>query len=334
MADHTSFATFSGHQLPRAFFEAPGVDDAVNPHFNLGYFHGPVIDPNPGWRPAVAGNNARYNISAADIANPNDQPPHARLLLSKMNLLVCPVVEIEPAHQCGMTFETQPDFRRHLRMVHPGCFRNPDRRRISNLERNKGTLALIAYIRSGEWREDLFMNEPGRGPAASVVGYWADCMSTIARNDDKWCDEFGLLYHRDQHPVAPTSGGRSRRRGQTPPPALIPFVNLAQINAGGYDMDFASDSNVDVNDSDSDDEGNDGSDNDNNEDIDRSRSQSPQPILRMGCYQVRRPAPPAEEEDEVESAQEDETEVSSSDGFDNNGGNSDGDSNSGGATSV
>ncbi|KAJ5800660.1 uncharacterized protein N7518_002728 [Penicillium psychrosexuale] len=272
MADHTSFAMFTGHQLSRGFFEAPGVDTAVNPHPAWGYFHGPVIDPNPNWKPAAwhtaqAAGNPRYNITAGDIDNVNDQPPNPRLTLSKMNLLVCPVVEIVPAHQCGMTFETQPDFRRHLRMVHSGCFWNPDRKPISRLERNEGHLALVNYIRSGEWRNAYFMNEPGRGPAASIVGYWADCMSTVARNDDDWCNEFGLLYHRDQQPVAPTSGGRGRRRGQNPPPAPIPFMNLMQLNAtdnladppsdndeDNHDTDTDMDIDTDVSDSDEDDE--------------------------------------------------------------------------------
>jgi hypothetical protein len=65
--------------------------------------------------------NPRFAITAAIIDDPTQQPPNPRIRMSKMNFLVCPVVEMPPLHQCGMTFETQPDFRRHLRMVHPGC---------------------------------------------------------------------------------------------------------------------------------------------------------------------------------------------------------------------
>lgn len=114
----------------------------------------------------------------------------------------------------------------------------------------------MKYIRSGGWRNDVFMNEPGRGPAASTIGNWADCMTTLARNDDDFAARYGSIFHRDQMPVAPTSGGRSRRvsycfrprtvlvyiresyanhmkRGQNPPPAPVPFMELAQLRAAG-----------------------------------------------------------------------------------------------------
>jgi hypothetical protein len=43
MADYTTFAHFTGHQLPRAFFEAIGIDTAVNPDAIFGYFHGMIL---------------------------------------------------------------------------------------------------------------------------------------------------------------------------------------------------------------------------------------------------------------------------------------------------
>lgn len=39
---------------------------------------------------------------------------------------------------------------------------------------------LVAYIRGGEWCRNVFVNEPSRGPAISVVGYWADNLMSIA----------------------------------------------------------------------------------------------------------------------------------------------------------
>ncbi|KAJ6041274.1 uncharacterized protein N7446_010837 [Penicillium canescens] len=127
------------------------------------------------WHTQHAAGNLRYAITAADLENAAGQPPNPRLRLSKINTLVCPVVENPPVHQCGQTFESQPDFRRHLRQVHSGCFVN------HNMER-------------------------------------------LARDEDDFRNAYGERFHRLQQPVTPTSGGRSRRRGQNPPPNPIPFV--------------------------------------------------------------------------------------------------------------
>ncbi|KAJ5082250.1 hypothetical protein N7532_011293 [Penicillium argentinense] len=205
MADHTSFATFKVHQLPRAFFEADGVETAMNPHLVFGYHHGPIIDPNPNWKP-VAWHTAH------------------------LATLVCPVVENPPVHQCGQTFESQPDFRRHMRQVHTGCFVNPDRKPISREERVEGQNTLVNYVRSGQWSQDVFMNEPGRGPAAGPIGHYADNLTNIARHDRYWRQGYGSNYHREQQPVTPTSGGRSRRRGQNPPPNPVPFMTPTQLH--------------------------------------------------------------------------------------------------------
>lgn len=40
MADHTLFATFTGYQLRRAFFEPLRVDATVNPDPIFRYFYG------------------------------------------------------------------------------------------------------------------------------------------------------------------------------------------------------------------------------------------------------------------------------------------------------
>ncbi|KAJ5083109.1 hypothetical protein N7532_012152 [Penicillium argentinense] len=152
MADHTSFATFTGHQLPRAFFEADGVETAMNPHLVFGYHHGPIIDPNPNWKP----------------------------------------VAWHTAHLATLVV-------------------NPDRKPISREERVEGQNTLVNYVRSGQWRQDVFMNEPGRGPATGPIGHYADNLTNIARHDRYWRQGYGSNYHREQQPVTPTSGGRSRR---------------------------------------------------------------------------------------------------------------------------
>ncbi|KAJ5094942.1 hypothetical protein N7532_007233 [Penicillium argentinense] len=154
MADHTTFATFYGEHLPRVFFEPNDAVIINNPHLLWGYCHGTITDPNPGWKPTawhaeVAANNHRHQIKASGLEGAANQPPNPRLVLSKINILVCPVVEINPTHQCGMTFESQPDFRRHLRNVRSGCFINPDRRPIRREERQWANPQLIRYSAIG-----------------------------------------------------------------------------------------------------------------------------------------------------------------------------------------
>ncbi|KAJ5097838.1 hypothetical protein N7532_004839 [Penicillium argentinense] len=109
-------------------------------------------------------------------------------------------------------------------------FVNPDRKPISREERVEGQNTLVNYVRSGQWSQDVFMNEPGRGPAAGPIGHYADNLTNIARHDRYWRQGYGSNYNREQQPVTPTSGGRSRRRGQNPPPNPVPFMTPTQLH--------------------------------------------------------------------------------------------------------
>lgn len=57
---------------------------------------------------------------------------------------------------------------------------NPDRSAITMEERSYGNNALLGYVRSRQWRHDIFANDPGRGSAASMIGFWCDNLDALA----------------------------------------------------------------------------------------------------------------------------------------------------------
>ncbi|KAJ5081544.1 hypothetical protein NUU61_009808 [Penicillium alfredii] len=227
----SNLAHHPGLGLTRGHFDISQVHSAVNPNPLVGYAHGPIPNNNIGWKPqawhdAIAAGLRKYDIKAGDIANADNPPPNPLVLLNKENSLVCDILVDGSQTMCGLTFEKQPAFRRHLRNEHSGATFIPDRRAKTALEMLAGQNALKKWVLTGGWRDAMYLNEPGRGPETGPIGHWCDALERIAREDADFRRQFGSRFHRFQQPTTPTSGNRSRRRGRDPPPNPVPFPSL------------------------------------------------------------------------------------------------------------
>ncbi|KAG8162763.1 hypothetical protein KVR01_007241 [Diaporthe batatas] len=97
---------------------------------------------------------------------------------------------------CGITFNTQPSLRRHLRDTHPGAARDPTRTNVGVSEQVQGDNAIKRWVLTGGWREARYVREPGRGPEGGVVARYADACERIARDDEGFRRKFGEVFHR------------------------------------------------------------------------------------------------------------------------------------------
>ncbi|KAA8650240.1 uncharacterized protein ATNIH1004_002922 [Aspergillus tanneri] len=143
-------------QLSREDFDNPEVAGAVNPHPDYGYFHGPIPNPNPTWRPHPDPRSTP--VTTAD--NENAPTPGSRL--SGINSMVCDIA-VNGNQMCG-----QP-LRRHIRNAHPGATLNPFRTNIPQAERIAGENALKRWILSRGWRTARYVKEPGEGPMYAQI---------------------------------------------------------------------------------------------------------------------------------------------------------------------
>jgi hypothetical protein len=102
-----------------------------------------------------------------------------------------------------------------------------------------GKNALMKLVLTGEWRRMLFTFEPGRGPESSWVGYLADRLERIAREDQAFRNLLSERFHRPFSPPTPRSVSRSRRRGPNIPLFTIPFPSFSASGASGAGGDGA-----------------------------------------------------------------------------------------------
>jgi hypothetical protein len=56
----------------------------------------------------------------------------------------------------------------------------PDRRQKTPTEIMSDRNALRRWVLYGSWRDANYMNEPGRGPEAGLLGQWCDSLERIA----------------------------------------------------------------------------------------------------------------------------------------------------------
>ncbi|THC89784.1 hypothetical protein EYZ11_010762 [Aspergillus tanneri] len=83
-------------QLSCEDFNNPEVAGAVNPHPDYGYFHGPILNPNPVWRPH---HDPRTPVTTAD----NEDAPIPGSKLSSINSMVCDIA-VNGNQMCGQPF--------------------------------------------------------------------------------------------------------------------------------------------------------------------------------------------------------------------------------------
>ncbi|EPS31627.1 hypothetical protein PDE_06582 [Penicillium oxalicum 114-2] len=221
--------------------QRPGVLEAVNPHPDTGYAHGPVENPNPDWWPSAylslsLADRARYQIKAKDIADDiraGRGPPNPRLKLNKQNWGICPVVVGPNNEMCRAWFEFQPALRRHLRQFHHGCFENPTPRGRTAIEKITGKNALYKLVLTGEWRLLNFSDEPGQGPSTNYMGLIATRCEEVAQRNPEFATRWGTVFHRGSIPEAtPASQGRARTRGAEVPVTGIPMPQFTTPQAG------------------------------------------------------------------------------------------------------
>ncbi|KAA8643697.1 uncharacterized protein ATNIH1004_010471 [Aspergillus tanneri] len=186
-------------QLSREDFDNPEVAGAVNPHPDYGYFHGPIPNPNPTWRPHP---DPRTPVTTAD----NENAPTSWFKAVGINSMVCDIA-VNGNQMCGQPVGSQIALRRHIRNAHPGATLNPFRTNIPQAERIAGENALKRWILSRGWRTARYVKEPGEGPI---------------QEDNDFAQQFGTEFHRPRlvyaaksphYPLAtyPTSAPKRKR---------------------------------------------------------------------------------------------------------------------------
>jgi hypothetical protein len=97
---------------------------------------------------------------------------------------------------CRKTFRTQPEFRRHLREIHPGYTLNRDRRHLQLDEIIAGQNALKRWVRNGHWKKARYVHEPRRIDNESLIYRYATACERIASEDQDFTNKFGTKFHR------------------------------------------------------------------------------------------------------------------------------------------
>ncbi|KAA8651691.1 uncharacterized protein ATNIH1004_000587 [Aspergillus tanneri] len=174
-------------QLSREDFDNPEVAGAVNPHPDYGYFHGPIPNPNPTWRPHP---DPRTPVTTAD--NENAPTPGSRL--SGINSMLV----------------------RHIRNAHPGATLNPFRTNIPQAERIAGENALKRWILSRGWRTARYVKEPGEGPMYGIIQDYCNFLEQLAQEDNDFAQQFGTEFHRPRLGKPPTPPSAPKRKRAPP----------------------------------------------------------------------------------------------------------------------
>ncbi|KAF5858235.1 hypothetical protein ETB97_004641 [Aspergillus alliaceus] len=200
--------------LSREDFDNPEVAGAVNPHPDYGYFHGPIPNPNPGWRPHP---DTRTPVTTAD----NEGAPTPGSRLSGINGMVCDIA-VNGNQMCGQSIASQIALRRHIRNAHPGATLNPSRTNIPQAERIAGENALKQWVLSKGWRTARYVKEPGEGPKYSLIQDYCDFLEELAQEDNEFAQKFGTEFHR------PKPGKVSSHKAGPSPQAPLQYAEHMQ----------------------------------------------------------------------------------------------------------
>ncbi|KAA8646851.1 uncharacterized protein ATNIH1004_005526 [Aspergillus tanneri] len=188
-------------QLSREDFDNPEVAGAVNPHPDYGYFHGPIPNPNPTWRPHP---DPRTPVTTAD--NENAPTPGSSYATSQ-----------SMATKCVASPSSQIALRRHIRNAHPGATLNPFRTNIPQAERIRAkSYALKRWILSRGWRTARYVKEPGEGPMYSIIQDYCNFLEQLAQEDNDFAQQFGTEFHRPRLGKPPTPPSAPKRKRAPP----------------------------------------------------------------------------------------------------------------------
>ncbi|KAJ5111382.1 hypothetical protein N7532_001917 [Penicillium argentinense] len=200
--------------LTRADFDNPDVLNAVNPHPRYGYFHGPIHDVNPGWKPKAwidrnGGPGQWKPVSCRDVDKEYHTPTgpaNEMALLSRAHSLTCSVLATEiPLLKgqdisglnimCGTTCKTLESLRKHIRNIHTGAIITSFSRKQVEGEFQAGENALKKLVLTGGWRQARFMYEPNYGEGK--IREYCDALEKIAADDQDFASKYGRSFHRD-----------------------------------------------------------------------------------------------------------------------------------------
>ncbi|OQE29514.1 hypothetical protein PENSTE_c002G04335 [Penicillium steckii] len=201
----TLSSTSSYHPVTRSDFDNPEVLYAINPHPEFGYFHGPIPDLNPGWKPqwysdarASGTLNPSKSITSSDILYEiqfGNAPVNRMSQLAKACSTICDIIVGANGQMCGHVFSLRSSMRLHLRMKHTGAVFPPSPGKTSRLQFQAAENALKRWVLFGEWRRALYLNEPGRG--IGLIEEYCDALEAIANEDPVFAIRFGTRFHRD-----------------------------------------------------------------------------------------------------------------------------------------
>ena len=85
--------------------------------------------------------------------------------------------------------------------------------------------AIKLYVRSGRWRDQTYLHEPGGGPHHGRLERFANSMEQIARSDANFAATYGTRFHR---PVVAEDDERVRGWWVTPEG----LARIAEIESG------------------------------------------------------------------------------------------------------
>ncbi|KAA8648106.1 uncharacterized protein ATNIH1004_003989 [Aspergillus tanneri] len=152
-------------QLSCKDFDNPKVAGAVNPHPDYSYFHSPIPNPNPTWRPHP---DPRTPVTTAD--NKNALTPGSRLSDAILQLMATKYVASLFAATSGTPIPVP--------LLIPSA---PTFPRLSALQ---------------TWRTARYVKEPGEGPMYSIIQDYCNFLKQLAQEDNNFAQQFGTEFHR------------------------------------------------------------------------------------------------------------------------------------------